>query len=190
MSIIILSQSLKEGTRELVYNNKYIDSRSEREKINLTDFYKRAKKLSKKHKDDIENIGYLYANGFLIIEVLSDELDNIGRLAPILIESHYKNLNDINKMLDLFLEKTGKHLSNEKRNFINQVINGTKIKIKNFKFLKTVLIGGLICGGGMAIYSNSNKVISNTLVGFVSGAILSAITLYATKKFSKGDKNA
>lgn len=188
MNIIIFAQSLKnDGTGELVYNNKYIDSDSERKKIDLSSSHKRVKRLIKSNRK--ESVKYICTNRFLLIEVLSDELDNIGRLSPIIIESNYENLKDINKMLDLFLEKTGRHLSKEKRKSINQVITETEIRIKKFRFFKAILIGGLICGGGMAIYSNSNKVISNTLVGFVSGAVLSAITFYTTKKFNKGDKN-
>lgn len=187
MNITIFAQSLKnDGTGDIIYNNKYIDFSNEKEKLDLINFFERARNLE---NDSNKNVEYIYTNGFLIIEVISDELDNIGRLSPILIESHYKNLNDINKTLDFFLEKSGRHLSEDKRKIINKAIDEAKSKINKYNFVKTILIGGLICGGSMVIYSNSNKVISNTLVGFVSGAILSAITLYTTKKFSKGDKN-
>jgi hypothetical protein len=190
MAITIFAQSLKnDGSGDIVYNNKYIDFSNEKEKLDLTVFFKRARKLNNEDNDSNKNVEYIYTNGFLIIEVISDELDNIGRLSPILIESHYKNLNDVNTILDIFLEKSGRHLSEEKRKIINKAIYKAKSKINKYNFLKTILIGGLICGVCMAIYSNSNKVIPNTLIGFLSGAVLSAITFYITKKISKGDKN-
>jgi len=132
MSIIILAQSLKnDGTADIQIDGEFSPS----PKKSLYNFYNDARSVKTKKCGNC-GIEFGIVPGLLPINskyyfVLNcEEKDDIGRNSPIAIQAKLTELQDIIPHLEVFLQKNGKTISDEKIESLKKIIDFKRNSLK------------------------------------------------------------
>jgi hypothetical protein len=134
MNTIIYAQALQDDGIDIWYLNKFIE-KGHKEILKLKDFHARNEIFNSENnvkRDEETETEYIYNKNYVFIYLYSDEKAVGGRLSPIIIQSPFDDWEKIPDTLNIFLEKSKRHLSQKKLDVVSKAIEYAK-KEKNIE---------------------------------------------------------